>query len=63
MHLLVNVDISCIHRVFRNRPAVVIWAQGSPFSFKQVVSHSAAEGRPLGGQHGARPPSPQYFER
>lgn len=62
-HPLLNVNISCAYRVFRNRPAVIIWAQGSPSAFKQVGSHSAAEGRPLGGQDGARPPSAQSFER
>ncbi|XP_055393719.1 tetraspanin-14 isoform X1 [Bubalus kerabau] len=61
-HLLLNADISCAHRAFRNRPAVIIWAQGSPSTFKQVVSRSAAEGRPLE----ARPVPglfPQSFER
>ena len=45
-HLLLNADISCAHRAFRNRPAVIIWAQGSPSTFKQVVSRSAAADGP-----------------
>lgn len=28
--LLLNADISCAHWAFRNRPAVIIWAQAPP---------------------------------